>query len=300
METYQYINPLWKFWQTAVPGQVIRLDDGLIDDECRRSTFYARYGDYLDKGDGVCMLLSIRTAKVLVHASQPRRPGEGQINADLLENLREDLLLSFEIAGTFTHASNMTGNIIRSLDQKGIGAALLSEDDRIEKSNSSMNDLLRAGSVLRLDGGRLVSGSAIQSSEFSDLVRRTRRNGVPGRLSYCDPAGRRRGSVVAYPAPTSFDWEGVHQSKIVLLVTDSSRPKELLADNLGKNYGLTRAETRVASLLLDGKTSRQIATELKVQANSVRAHLKATYAKTGTHSQVELLNLLQVESEQAL
>ncbi len=300
LEVYQHINPLRKFWQTAVQGQVIRLDDNLIDDEFKQTAFYARYGDYFDKGDGICMLLGIRTAKVLVHASQPRRPRTGRINADLLASLREDLLLSFEIAGTFTHASNMAGNIIRSLDQKGIAVALLSEDDRVESTNSSMEDLLKAGSVLRLEAGRLASGSSMRLSELQDLVRRTRKSGTPGRLFYHDPSGKRRGSVIAHPAPVSFDWEGVNDSKIVLLVTDSSRPKELLAEKLGKNYGFTKAETRVANLLLDGRTSRQIAAELKVQTNSVRAHLKASYAKTGTHSQVELLNLLQLETEQAL
>jgi DNA-binding CsgD family transcriptional regulator len=102
---------------------------------------------------------------------------------------------------------------------------------------------------------------------------------------------------VAYPAPIAYDWEGYHENKIVLLVMDNYRPKELLTEKLRKSYSLTKAESRVAGLLLDGKTSRHIATELNVQSNSVRAHLKAIYAKTGTHSQVELLNLLQSEGE---
>ena len=130
------------------------------------------------------------------------------------------------------------------------------------------------------------------------MIHRARKAGVGGRLSY-GVSGERSGSIVAYPAPTAFEWEGVDEGKVVLLVMDNARPKTVLIDALRKNFGLTRAESRVACLLQDGKTSRNIATELGVQINSVRAHLKAVYAKTDTHSQVELLNLLKRESDMA-
>lgn len=300
LERYQYINPLQGFWQTVPSGEVVRFDKSLIDEKFRRTEFYSRYSDYLEEGDSVCMLLSIRTARVLVHACQRRHPHAGPIDTDLLVSLRDDLLLAFEIAGAFTHASNMVGSVIRSLDQRGIGVALLSEEGRIENSNSSMDDLLRGESVLRVEQGRLTSGSSVRLQEFPNLVHRTRKSGVSGCISYSDACGEHHGSIVAYPAPMTFDWEGKRENKIVLLVTDNSRHKGALAERLRKDYGLTRAESRVASLLMDGKTSRHIATEFKVQTNSVRAHLKAIYSKTGTHSQVELLNLLQRETEHAL
>jgi len=189
------------------------------------------------------------------------------------------------------------GNVIRSLDQRGIGMAILSEDSRIENCNGSMDELLREGSALRMEQGRLTSGASVCPPELSSLVHRTRKSGATGRLSYEDSAGKRRGSIVAYPVPTAFDWEGVSENKVILVVTDSSRTKGSLPEKLRKNYGLTRAESRVAGMLLDGKTSNCIAAELAVQANSVRAHLKAIFSKTGTHSQVELLSFLQQESD---
>lgn len=297
LEKYQYINPLRSFWQTAPAGEVFRIDGTLIDDKFRNTEFYSRYCEHLDLGGGVCMLLGIRTAKVLVHASQPRKPQLGPIEQELLAYLRDDLLLCFEIAGTLMLATNTAANIIRSLDQKGIGVALLTEDGRIEHANGSMNEMLHAGSVLRMDQGKLAPGSEIRLPELSGMVNRTKKSGVSGRLFYGDASTDRCGSIIAYPAPMAYDWEGPHENKVVLLVTDSSRPKGLLADRLRKTYGLTQAETGVAGMLLDGKTSRHMATELHLQINSVRAHLKAIYAKTGTHSQVELLKLLQIEKE---
>ncbi|GAJ97004.1 helix-turn-helix transcriptional regulator [Agrobacterium rhizogenes] len=297
LEKYQHINPLRPFWQSAPSGEVFRIDSNLIDDKFRSSEFYSRYCQNLDLGGGICMLLSIRTAKVLVHASQPRKPELGPIEHELLACLRDDLLLCFEIAGTLMLATNVAENIIRSFDQKGIGVALLTEDGRVEHVNGSMNEMLHAGGVLRMEQGRLAPGSAIRLPELPGMVNRTKKSGVGGRLFYGDKSSDRCGSIIAYPVPMAFDWEGPHENKVVLLVTDSSRPKGLLTERLRKAYGLTQAETGVAGKLLDGKTSRHIATQLGVQINSVRAHLKAIYAKTGTHSQVELLKLLQIEKE---
>ncbi|MFT4014657.1 MAG: helix-turn-helix transcriptional regulator [Paracoccus sp. (in: a-proteobacteria)] len=293
MEHSQHINPFRSLWQKAPCGQVLQLDDRLIDDGARQSEFYNRYGEYLDRGQAVCMVLGIRAARVLIHASQPRR--EKRRDARELAALRDDLLLAFEIAGTLTLAGNMANAIIRSLDQKGIGVALLAEDGRLEHTNGSMSDILGAGKVLRIEGDRVSPGAAMKPSELRGIVQRARKNGVGGRLSYGETASD-RGSIVAWPAPMAFDWEGTHDGKVVLIATDGVRSRNLLVDNLRKTWGLTQAEARVAGMLMDGNTSRQMADELGVQINSIRAHLKAIFAKTSTHSQVELMKLLQMET----
>ncbi|MCD9029143.1 helix-turn-helix transcriptional regulator [Luteimonas sp. BDR2-5] len=299
LDHYQFINPLMRFWENVPPGKVVPLDGCLADAALRETEFYSRYGRYLDGENSVCMLLGIRTAKVLVHACRDGHHSAAAIDKTLLEGLRDDLLLSFEIAGTFAQANNMVGNVIRSLDQKGVGVAILAEDGGIEACNGSMTDLLSEGVVLRTERGRLVPGGGVHLPDLQALVQRARKKGQGGSIPFGMPPSegtasrRHRGNVIAFPAPVAFDWEGVEQNKVVLLVTDSSRPKTALMERLRADYGLTCSEARVVCMLLDGKTSLHIASDLNVQPNSVRAHLKAVYAKTGTHSQVELLNLIR-------
>lgn len=292
----QHINPLLSLWQKIPFGTVIRLNDQIIEASARASEFYQKYGAYLDRGKAICMVLGIRGARVLVHASHPLR--ETAEPAQKLFNLQDDLLLSFEIAGRFTLANNMNSAIIRSLDQKGIGLALLAEDGLLEYANGSMSDILEAGKILRIDHGRVAPGSHVNSNDLSSIVQRARKNGVGGRLRYGETAAD-RGSIVAYPAPVSFAWEGARDGKVVLIAADSIRAQAQLASNLRNIWSLTQAETRVAEMLMRGKTSRQMADELGVQINSIRAHLKAIYSKTNTHSQVELMKLLQVETGNA-
>ncbi len=55
---------------------------------------------------------------------------------------------------------------------------------------------------------------------------------------------------------------------------------------------MTAAQARVAVLLSEGLRLNEIAARTRVQVNTVRAHLKEIYAKTGTRRQGELVRLL--------
>src|ERR1700677_4442190 len=57
-------------------------------------------------------------------------------------------------------------------------------------------------------------------------------------------------------------------------------------------YGLTRRETDVLRLLLDHKTSGQIAEELCIAESTVSDHLKSLYRKTNSKRRTELLTKL--------
>jgi DNA-binding CsgD family transcriptional regulator len=57
-------------------------------------------------------------------------------------------------------------------------------------------------------------------------------------------------------------------------------------------FGLTHAESRVASLMAAGLSPQQAARELQVSPATVRNQLKVVFAKTETHRQSELVTLL--------
>lgn len=57
-------------------------------------------------------------------------------------------------------------------------------------------------------------------------------------------------------------------------------------------YALTPMETRVAELLACGRAVAEIADSLERSVETVRCHLKALFQKTATHSQCELVALI--------
>jgi DNA-binding CsgD family transcriptional regulator len=57
-------------------------------------------------------------------------------------------------------------------------------------------------------------------------------------------------------------------------------------------FGLTPVESKVASVISTGASPEHAAEEMEIAVVTARNHLKAVFAKTGTHRQSELVALL--------
>ena len=74
-----------------------------------------------------------------------------------------------------------------------------------------------------------------------------------------------------------------------LLRDAGARPRsEAPGDAAGDAARLSPAEDRVLRALLRGGTNKEIAQSLFLSPHTVAVHLRRIYAKTGTHSRVEL------------
>jgi DNA-binding CsgD family transcriptional regulator len=98
----------------------------------------------------------------------------------------------------------------------------------------------------------------------------------------------RNGTLIAVHAARLQYASGV--GPIVLTITPaapSERSSLLLAV-----HGLTPAQCRVATLVLQGRTTSQIANCLSISAHTVQDHLKVVFDKVGVHSRRELVNAM--------
>lgn len=95
----------------------------------------------------------------------------------------------------------------------------------------------------------------------------------------------------------SGQWLTVHASRLgpsgrqTAVVLESARPVELASLYLDA-HGLTPAQSRVASLVLRGRSTRQIVNELHISSHTVQEHLRAVFDKFGIGSRRELMALL--------
>lgn len=81
-------------------------------------------------------------------------------------------------------------------------------------------------------------------------------------------------------------------ARAILLITDPTEDRALALKVVQAIFQLTPAELRVASALLRGLDTQQIANENEIGAQTVRYHLKSIFAKTGTNHQAQLVSLL--------
>ena len=67
--------------------------------------------------------------------------------------------------------------------------------------------------------------------------------------------------------------------------------------SLVKTFGLSKAEARVCTTLLTGKSAQEAADALNISPNTVKTHLSRIFHKTGVHSQPALLHLLSTQAQ---
>ena len=80
---------------------------------------------------------------------------------------------------------------------------------------------------------------------------------------------------------------------LALFIADPRRPGGLSEEALRDRFQLTRAEAGLALHLAQGASLADASSALDIAYNTARSHLRAIFAKTGTHRQVQLITLLR-------
>jgi DNA-binding CsgD family transcriptional regulator len=81
--------------------------------------------------------------------------------------------------------------------------------------------------------------------------------------------------------------DGDADGRVAVMVHPARQPE--LASLITEAYGLSRRERELTRLVLHGRSTREIASELHVAAYTVQDHLKAIFAKVGVSSRRELV-----------
>ncbi len=97
---------------------------------------------------------------------------------------------------------------------------------------------------------------------------------------------------------TDGQWVTLHASRLAgpagahtAVVLEAARPADVASIYLDA-LGVTPAQTRVASLVLQGRSTQQIVNELQISSHTVQEHLRAVFDKLGVASRRELVATL--------
>ncbi|WP_284279017.1 helix-turn-helix transcriptional regulator, partial [Sphingobium jiangsuense] len=85
-------------------------------------------------------------------------------------------------------------------------------------------------------------------------------------------------------------------ASLALFLADPARSGGPDPDSLRDRFQLTPAEAALAIQLAEGAALVDAARALDIAHNTARAHLRAIFAKTGTHRQVQLVHLLRTST----
>ncbi len=174
------------------------------------------------------------------------------------------------------------------LDVKGTAVMVNREAERIACAKD--------GFFLTSDG--IAASLSGETRKLRELVQRVSGN-VPregraggGAVRLTRPSGLPDYHVVVLPLPRRCQPSGGNRAVAVLFITDIERAQSPIDQLFADLYGLTDAEIRLVTRLLEGGGLTAAAAKLGLSRNTVHSQLSSVFQKTNTKSQSELLTLL--------
>ena len=273
----------------------VRYSQGLTTThELQRDRYYA---DFLSPAQvahslGLKIPYGSPVPAYLASSRSARRPpfegAEGRIFLALSPHIRRALELHRRIAGNLAFSG--------FLDQLPLGIVFADQRSRLLWWNHYAEKVFEARDGLSVDlmGFRTAlpkEGEKLKASirQAGTLGTKTLPGG--GAMAISRPSLRRPYAILV--SPLKKGTSPLKQAVVAVLITDPERNVPPGAvHRLAQQFGLTPAEARVATYLMQGKTVENTADELSITIATARTHIRNLLQKTGTARQAELIRIL--------
>jgi DNA-binding CsgD family transcriptional regulator len=188
---------------------------------------------------------------------------------------------------------------LEALDLLHIGWLVCDAAGRVLDTNRTADDILKTrdglelnpnGALCALHGCSQPLDKAVQrAARATRSMERARRNVVLTVQRIC---GKRGLTLFIRSVPGVSTINGSRRSVALVLILDSALPVRTTDTDLYELYRLTPAESRLATLLMEGRTLRHCCHELGFSSSTARTHLKCIFKKARVHHQSELISVL--------
>jgi DNA-binding CsgD family transcriptional regulator len=188
-------------------------------------------------------------------------------------------------------SSSLSSGLLWGLDRFGRPAILLDKSGNVLEANERAERLLENG--IRIVKGRLAASARVADPGFQRLLNSAAtalQNDTMAPVALPRPSRR---PLIAHVAPIVRSADEIfRRAKILVMFVDPDQKKSTPAHLFQQAFGLTAAETRIASSIAKGEELRQVADVNGIALETARVHLKAVFAKTQTRRQVDLALLI--------
>lgn len=177
--------------------------------------------------------------------------------------------------------------VLSGLDLLPIGFLVLDQHGKILISNDAAKRVIGAGRMIAAIDDVLVLESKSHRKLFRELIVHSDGRKAGGLLV---PREAQKPLVILV-VPIAHNGKAGNPASLVFL-SDPEVPCVVDSELLGRLFGFTPAEARVAALVMGGKSVEDVAGALGITSHTARNHLKRLFAKTRTKKQGELVHAL--------
>jgi len=223
-------------------------------------------------------------------------PAFDEANLEFLRILTPHMRRAFRLHFQFSDSKACRAGLGAALDMMPAGIVLLGPKGEVLFLNRAAAQLAAANDGLRASQNGLAADRHEESAQLGKLIAdaAATSQGKGLRLGGATRISRRQGTqlqVLVTPV-RNLPLDDLVPVCAVAFINDPSQQVRPVPEILQNLFGLTRAESRIALLLADGRTPREIAQLLSVTAHTMKSHLSSMFGKTSTSGQVQLVRLL--------
>ena len=254
----------------------------------------ARFRDWLDvaRSSEILGVDLHRPPDIAVRLRLTRDDGQAQFGdaeRDLLGRLIPHLRIALDLHARLTSTQAESQLFSSAMAGLAVATLILDRDGRILRRNALAMQMLDDGSVISDQRGKLEPRTGSSAATISRILASPPPQGEEILFEVATAAGSPL-HARARAIPSSAYGDGAW---LALFIADPSRPAGPSEELLRERLHLTRAESGLALHLAQGATLADAADALGITYNTARSHLRAIFAKTNTHRQVELITLLR-------
>lgn len=296
-EHYYAICPFldWPAGQVTSADQVLGQEAWLTDD------FYRSYLQPLDLR--YVLVANLRTDAGM-HCALFACRGHAAADFDaaeqaLIELLRPHLQQAVDLHSTVDELDSERLLYAATIDRLLVGTAILDETGKVMRSNQAAQRLFAAHDGLECRQDRLRAYSVQDNRDLQKAVQTVLLQRQQGRdeslevLTLSRPTGEVPLNLLLRPIALNYEGQGkARRPAVAVFIRDPNDSPQASRHLLRSLFQLTRTETEVAMLMMDGLTLDESAERLCLSRNTVRAHLRGVFAKTGATRQAQLVKTL--------
>ena len=280
-------------------NRLFHVTDLYTEEEQKASASYNALRTLAHAGDGIDVRMDgPEGSRILWEINDPV-DGEGWSSAqlDTIRRLLPHVRQTVHVQQALALADTLGATLKELLDATGLGVIQLDGRGRIVAANDRIRDLLKTGDGLFDRDGFLFARASRDNSALQALLNRAlppfgaqgtggstivrRPSGLPPLVLHANPVGRQETDYQVWPVAA------------LVLVADPAGGPRIDPAVAAAALNLTGMESRVAVLLTQGMSVREIAAATGRKESTIRSHVKHMFAKHGISRQADLVRLVR-------
>lgn len=251
--------------------------------------FYRLSAVLLREGASVCYFATLRGRKDSLFGFEKIR---------LCRNLAPHLRSAVQMRRQLALLEVERNAAMEVLDRLPTAVVLCDQSGAPVIVNGAARDILASSDGLVVRGGKLAARRQPETDALENLISgaastaRGEGDSPGGTLPVSRASGQRPLSVLVSPMRAPSAIPGHRRIAAALFISDPESVVPANEERLLQLYGLTRAESRLAAKIAQGRSLEEAAAMLNITTQTARGYIKRILCKTGTKRQVELVRLL--------